>query len=253
MCGRMTETESLRARVESFPRWHYEFDLNGTRTPIFDRAHVNRHAQRKECFFSPLVQLCGGSLAGKRAEFVFGIDGRQMHVDQANLVFEAKGIDASRYRFEVGDIFSADLQQDPFDVVLCLGLLYHVSKPFELFERMSSWGNDFLVLDTTLITIQGQYFRLAGQDLDEPRSAVDRPVALHPTSEAVARLAHEFGYHSAMLRPRFTNLGRKRLLPAGKPASVYLRETHPAGRPRRGTIGGNVPAPWSSEHEQAET
>ena len=125
----MDETERLRGRVASFPRWHYEFDLNGVRTPIFDRALVNRHAQRKEYFFAPLVRLCGGSLAGKRvldlgcnagfwslaaieagAEFVLGIDGRQMHIDQANLVFGAKGVDPARYRFGTSDIFRTGLR-----------------------------------------------------------------------------------------------------------------------------------------------
>ena len=104
----MADTEALRERVASFPRWHYEFDLGGVRTPILDRAHVNRHAQRRAYFFAPLTRLCGGSLAGKRvldlgcnagfwslaaidagADLVVGIDGRQMHIDQANLVFEA--------------------------------------------------------------------------------------------------------------------------------------------------------------------
>jgi 2-polyprenyl-3-methyl-5-hydroxy-6-metoxy-1,4-benzoquinol methylase len=120
----MNDSERLRERVNSFPRWHYEFDLNGVRTPIFNRAHVNRNTQRKNYFFAPLVRLCGGSLVGKRvldlgcnagfwslaaieagADFVLGIDGRQMHIDQANLVFDAKGVDPNRYRFQLCDIF----------------------------------------------------------------------------------------------------------------------------------------------------
>ena len=62
----MTDTETLKQQVASFPRWHYELDLNGVRTPIFDPEHVNRHRQREQYFFAPLVRLCGGSLAGKR-------------------------------------------------------------------------------------------------------------------------------------------------------------------------------------------
>jgi SAM-dependent methyltransferase len=222
----MNELDELRERVASFPRWHYEFDLNGVRTPIFDRAHLNRHEQRKNYIFSPLVRLCGGSLGGKRvldlgcnagfwsllaiqagADFVLGVDGRQMHVDQANLVFEAKGVEAGRYRFQVSDVFALDLTaEDPFDIVLCLGLLYHVSKPFELMERMSAWNTDLLVVDTTLDPRPGPYFRIRRQELDDPRTAVDRPVALYPSKEAVAALAHEFGYRSVrMLRPRFTS------------------------------------------------
>jgi SAM-dependent methyltransferase len=222
----MLDSEQLRERVASFPRWHYEFEFpNGVRTPIFNRAHVNRNEQRKSYFFAPLLRLCGGSLAGKRvldlgcnagfwslaaidagADFVFGIDGRQMHIDQANLVFDAMGVEPNRYRFQQSDIFHLEPQEEPFDIVLCLGLLYHVSKPFELMERMATWNDDLLVIDTALdARVRGPYFRVVQQDLDDPRSAVDRAVALHPTSAAVARLARQYGYRCVMLRPRFTS------------------------------------------------
>ncbi|MGH2699183.1 MAG: DUF1698 domain-containing protein, partial [Actinomycetota bacterium] len=58
------------------------------------------------------MELCGGSLRGKRvldlgcnagfwslealdrgADFVLGIDGRDMHIEQAEFVFEVKEID----------------------------------------------------------------------------------------------------------------------------------------------------------------
>ena len=221
----VNETEDLRERVASFSRWHYEFDLNGVRTPIFNRAHVNRNQQRRRYFFTPLVQLCGGSLAGKRVldlgcnagfwslaaveagvDFVLGVDGRQMHVDQANLVFETKCVDADRYRFQFADVFDLKLEDDSFDVVLCLGLLYHVTKPFELMERIATWNSDLLVVDTRVDPLAGPYFRIRRQDLDDPRQAIDRKVALHPTKEAVARLAREFDYAQVkMLRPRFTD------------------------------------------------
>jgi SAM-dependent methyltransferase len=239
--------------------------LNGVRTPIFDPAHVNRHLQRKEYFFAPLVRLCGGSLAGKRvldlgcnagfwslaaieagADFVLGIDGRQMHVDQANLVFEAKGVEPRRYRFEFADIFAIDLDEEPFDIVLCLGLLYHVSKPFELMERIAAWSHDLLVIDTTLhVRVSGAYFRIAKQDLDDPRSAVDRPIALHPTSEAVARLAGAYGYKCEMLVPRFSSWkgstayreGRRRAFVCAKRTALDGLDTEAVGTNVR------VPAP----------
>ncbi len=261
----MNALDELRERVASFPRWHYEFDLNGVRTPIFDRTHLNRHEQRKNYFFSPLVRLCGGSLNGKRvldlgcnagfwslsaieagADFVLGVDGRQMHVDQANLVFEAKGVDPGRYRFELSDVFELDLTaEDPFDVVLCLGLLYHVSKPFELMERISAWNTDLLVLDTTLDRRPGPYFRIRHQNLDEPRAAVDRELALYPTREAVAALAREFGYRSVrVLRPRFTNWegsrsyrkGRRRAFICAKQTALSDLDSEPVRRATKADV-----------------
>jgi 2-polyprenyl-3-methyl-5-hydroxy-6-metoxy-1,4-benzoquinol methylase len=248
--ARVIDADSLRERVESFPRWHYEFDLGGVRTPIFNRAHANRHAQRKEYFFSPLVQLCGGTLAGKRvldlgcnagywslaaieagADFVLGIDGREMHVDQANLVFEANGVEPNRYRFELGNIFELDLRGETFDIVLCLGLLYHVSRPFELMERMAAWNTDLLVIDSTLDSrVDGAYFRVVTQNLDDPRSALDRPIALRPTSKAVVALAEAYGYRCVMLRPRFSDWsGSKRYRNGTRRAFICSRQTSLAG------------------------
>ena len=239
------ETEEIRARVDAFPRWHYEFELGGVRTPITPAWHANRHVQRKAYFFDPLVRLCGGTLAGKTvldlgcnagfwslaaiesgADHVVGIDGRQMHIDQARLVFEVNGIDPSRYRFEQGDIFDIDLAGESFDVVLCLGLLYHVSKPFELMERISTWNTDLLVIDTTLDDRAGAYFKVVDQNLADPRSAIGRAVALHPTRQAVRRLVEVHGYRSAMLRPRFTDWqGSERYRTGTRRAFICARRT----------------------------
>jgi SAM-dependent methyltransferase len=222
----MTDVDRVREQVASFPTWHYEFDLNGVRTPVFRREHVNRHEQRKMYFFAPLVQVCGGSLSGKRvldlgcnagfwslqaieahADFVLGVDGRQMHVDQANLVFEVKGVDPNRYRFETSDIFELDLSpENRFDIVLCLGLFYHVSKPVELMERISRWNTDLVIIDTALDKDKRVCFRMRRENLDCPRAAADRGIALVPSREAVVRLASEFDYRDVkILVPRFTN------------------------------------------------
>lgn len=106
------DQQEVRDRINQFPVWHYEFNLCGVRTPIRDAAGgVNRHEQRRRYFFDQLVALYGGSLKGKRVldlgcnagfwsllaaqagcDFVLGVDGRQMHVDQAEFVFEYNNI-----------------------------------------------------------------------------------------------------------------------------------------------------------------
>src|SRR5215218_8439157 len=112
------QDEEIRQKVASFPRWHYQFDLRGNLTPIHKKPRVNRHTQRKKHFFDPIVRLFGGSLEGKRildlasnagywslasieagADYVLGIEGRQMHVDQASFVFEVKEVESDRYDF----------------------------------------------------------------------------------------------------------------------------------------------------------
>jgi SAM-dependent methyltransferase len=215
----------IRARVESFPRWHYEFDLQGIKTPIFDPAHRNRHVQRVAYFFEPMVKMFGGSLAGKRvldlgcnagfwslkameagADYVLGIDGRQMHVDQANLVFEVNQVDRSRYEFRTANLFTEDFSGErPFDIVLCLGLMYHVSKTVELIERASSVNTDVLIIDTAISTDAGSLVRVHHENLDEPRNAVDYETVFAPTRQAIIEIAEMFGYKVAPMALHATN------------------------------------------------
>jgi tRNA (mo5U34)-methyltransferase len=220
----MTDDE-IRAKIESFPVWHYRFDLRGHRTPIFDPGHVNRHAQREAYFFRPLVDLCGGSLRGRRVldlgcnagywsllaaeagcDFVLGIDGRPEHVDQSNFVFEVKGIDRSRYEFRAADIYDAlgrDLGR--FDVVLCLGLLYHVSEPMRLLDLISRVNDDLLVIDTALSPMLGSVLEVRSESVESPRNALDRSLVLVPTREAVRAMVRQFGYQVESPRPGFSD------------------------------------------------
>ena len=138
------------------------------------------------------MKICGGSLQGKRvldlgcnagfwslqaieagADFVLGVDGRQMHVEQANLVFEAKGVEDSRYRFEEADVFEHDFTEQ-FDIVLCLGLMYHISKPVELFEVIAGVEADIVVIDTSVSFAPSSFFQVRrDRDMEDPRNAVD--------------------------------------------------------------------------------
>ena len=49
----------IRAKIASFPRWHYQFDLAGNLTPIYREKWIIRHRERKRYFFDPVVDLFG--------------------------------------------------------------------------------------------------------------------------------------------------------------------------------------------------
>jgi len=215
----------IRRRMDAFERWHYEFDLNGVKTPISDPTRVNRHRQRRRYFFDPIVEAAGGSLEGKRvldlgcnagfwslcaieagADYVLGIDGRQMHVDQASLVFEVKGIEPGRYDFVTGNIFDYDFaSHGNFDVVLCLGLMYHISKHMQLLEIIDSINDDLLLIDTALSLAPGSFMRVHKESTDSPRNAVDYDIVMSPTEKALTDMVGQFGYSTAVLKPRFTD------------------------------------------------
>jgi SAM-dependent methyltransferase len=216
---------NLAARIARFPRWHYAFDLAGHSTATPGVTRLLRHAARLPYLIDPLVQACGGSLAGKRvldlgcnagfwslhayrrgAQFVMGVDARAMHVEQASLVFEVERADPAHFRFLREDVLRADWAPwGPFDVVLCLGLLYHVDRPVELFERIGATGARFVLVDTALSRLAGAAFEVRREDTGDPRNAIGSGLVLCPTRDAVLELAAAHGFSARVLEPAFAD------------------------------------------------
>jgi SAM-dependent methyltransferase len=211
--------DELEGRIAEFLQWDYRFEFdNGVTTPLGDSRMVNRQEQRRRYFFDALIHLFGGSLRGQRvldlgcsagfwsllaieagADFVLGVDVERTSIDQAELVFEAKGIDPARYRFEQGNIFECDLSEH-FDVVLCLAVMQQISKPVELFELMSGVGAEIILIETELSRAASSFF-----ELSNPPKPVDHKIALIPTRDAVSELAGEFGYTTVPLAVNITD------------------------------------------------
>jgi SAM-dependent methyltransferase len=246
----MLNLSELQERIERFEGWHYQFELQGILTPITDSRNVNRHRQRKQYFFEPLLQICGGSLRGRRVldlgcnagywslaaleagcDFVCAIDARQVHVEQAQLVFEAHGIDPQRYQLIQGDLFETDLEQfGEFDVVLCLGLLYHINRPMELLRRIAALNRHFLVIDTNIYPSPLPTILLCHENTVDPRHAVESTLICLPSAAAVIEMVRSLGYHGVMLRPDFSDYtgaedfqgGRRRAFLCAKSGLVYF-------------------------------
>lgn len=208
--------QEIPARIASFPTWHYDFDLMGHHTQP-DKAEWQE--LRRRHLLTPIVNHYGGTLEGRRVldlgcnagffslaaieagcDFVLGIDGRQTHVDQADLVFETKEIDRDRYRFVCANIIDYEYRKmPPFDVVLCLGVLYHVNKPISLLEALEPINTDLLVIDTKLSSARGSWLELRRDNLDTLLDAVDYELVMVPTAKAVLVMAQQFGYDARIL------------------------------------------------------
>lgn len=231
--------QEIQKAINSFPVWHYEFDLLGLKTPIFRQDLINRHSQRKHYFFDPLVEFLGGSLKGKRVldigcnagywtlqaiqrdcDFALGIDGRQVHIDQANFVFDVHGISSDRYKFIKGDLYDIDFSSlGQFDIVFCLGLLYHINRPIQLLENIEKVSPEILIIDTYLSSKPGSVLEIIHEDTDVLRNAVSGELVYHPSMRAVVDLVQYFNYECITLKPDFTSY---------EGAEVYLNNTRKA-------------------------
>ena len=91
----------------------------------------------------------------------------------------------------------------PFDIVLCLGLLYHVCKPMELLERISEVNRELLLIDSTVLNTESRVIELRHEPLDDPRMSADYELVFLPSPSAVRAMVKATGYACTMLQPRF--------------------------------------------------
>ncbi|MFN2627991.1 MAG: class I SAM-dependent methyltransferase [Gaiellaceae bacterium] len=89
----------------------------------------------------------------RRGADVVAIEGREANIEKARFAARTLGLDS--IRFLHGDVRALSrAEHGEFDVVLCLGILYHLDVPdlFELVERVSEVCRRALVVDTAVGT-----------------------------------------------------------------------------------------------------
>lgn len=201
----------IREEFARHPFWHYGFAFEGGLSfatshnePGLDTDDPERVLQRFRHFMPYLVQAQGGSLRGKRildiacnAGFwsiqcallgadVVAFDARAELIEEANLVKRITG--ASSVDFRVLDFWqmSPETLGGPFDVVLNLGLLYHLSNPLEALQRTRAMARKHILLDTAVHPADDFSIHLKWEDPCDIRMAAQAGVVALPTKVAVA-------------------------------------------------------------------
>lgn len=194
-------SEELRAMVRSLEPWSVAWPLrDGTATRPDNeliRAHTDSLLFRRDLINGTVEKLLGNRLgdasvldigcnsgffsldiAARGAGHADGIDFRPQNVAQAQFLSNYYGVPNAR--FGVADVaaFRPDHQ---WDVVLTLGVLYHVTEPFALLRRTYELCREFAVIDTTCHPEPISAY-LIRSDKDVNRSVEGRErYELHPT------------------------------------------------------------------------
>jgi hypothetical protein len=107
------------------------------------------------------------------AASVVGLEGRPELIDNANETFEQYGVDPARYRFVAGDLFHTLAQESgEFDVVLCLGFLYHTLRYNELLARVRRFDPKHLMIDTQVAKGEHVAIRLRVEEAFHTSNAI---------------------------------------------------------------------------------
>ena len=164
----MTKEERL-ALANSEPRWMYEFDLgDGIKTPLLVEELRSVHVTREKAIFPLIDRLYPKGLEGmhcldvacnegyfsqllyQRGAVVKGIDIRDLNIQRARRIQELYRLGAERLHFGVADFL---LNQDPpntYELVLFLGLLYHLENPMGALRTLYRITRAIAVIDTQL-------------------------------------------------------------------------------------------------------
>jgi len=117
---------------------------------------------------------------------VVGIDGRAENIAMMKELYPAvEGL--------VGDLQSLDLQSlGSFDVVHCLGLLYHLDSPVSALRKLSSVCEGYLILETMVCDAKEPMMMLADEHLSANQALAG--LACRPSPSFVAMTLDRLGF-----------------------------------------------------------
>ena len=166
----------------------------------------------------------GFSLQAARqgAREVVGIEGREANLAQGIARRDAEGL--AQVKFIQGDI--RDLSPErygEFDVVLCLGVLYHLDVPevFEFAHRVASVCRGYALVETQMgvaarerVEFEGRIYEGVwyGEDVAQPGASLDNRRSFWPTKASLLNLLADVGFTSVaeVLNPYVPNLAAYR-------------------------------------------
>ena len=203
--------DEIRAAFSRYALWHYAYEFDGGLSfsarhnrPTTESEIAERPLQRFKHFIPWLIHYYGGSLKDKRvldiacnsgfwsiqcallgAAQVIGFDARDELIEQADLVKSIVGLDNVEYR--VLDFWEMNNKtlNGPFDVVLNLGILYHLPKPLEALELTKSVASDTILLDTTVSKAAGPIVRILWEEPYDIRATADAGIMTLSSKTAI--------------------------------------------------------------------
>ena len=213
--------------------WFYSYDLpDGSTTQSYHNAdiqviHNTRWQMLESCLDEHLGTARDGlsalDLASHQGWFavnmarsgfspVLGVDARQSHVDDSNLI--SRTYDMDQLSFQKGDIH----EQTPdklgqFDVVLMLGLLYHLENPVGALRICRELCRNICIIETQIVPgmsgfvdygsykyvrpLKGSFGIIDETDDTHGPEASITGVCLVPSLEALMWLLEKVGFSSA--------------------------------------------------------
>lgn len=160
--------DQIQSEINRLAPWTYHVDVNGATTlgrGTYNDRTIRFHRYRANLIAATVARMLGRDLststvldlgcncgfftlelAVRGAQRVLGLDFRQENLDQAEFLKRAFSVrNAEFLKQNVKDLVVTGAK---FDVVLNLGLMYHLSTPYEVMRACYDVTKQFCVIDT---------------------------------------------------------------------------------------------------------
>lgn len=208
----------IRQEFARYESWHYAYSFEGglsfqVRTPHPGPLthNSNRHLLRYRHFMPYLLQAQEGSLGGKRVldiacnsgfwsvqcallgADVVGFDARPELIQQANLIKSIVGVENVDYRLLDFWDMTPEALGGRFDIVLNLGILYHLPSPLEALKRTAAMTKDCILLDTEIYPCNEAAIQLRWEEPESIRSANRSGIVALPSEQGLDLMFKDIG------------------------------------------------------------
>jgi len=216
----MEKTELLE-KINSFPYWHYPFSLrDGVVIHPTNKENAREKIELRDFIWPVVMAVNGGSLKGLRvldvgcnegfwsleahksgAAYVLGVDARAQHVEQAQLVRDALGIDPSHLEYRQMDVNDLSREQlGEFDLCLFLRVLQHLPHPLLGLQKLREMCRGHLVMDVKLVRMEWPVLFLMEEWPEGLLEGTNR-MALRPSRSAVELMLKSCGFTDVQVKP----------------------------------------------------
>lgn len=211
--------EEARTIIDRAEYWHYRFKFPWGETTPGKPGWAERVEKRRAHFFGPLLDLYGGSLAGKRvldlgccqgywsflarrsgAESTLGVDASEAFIREAQaaqaVLGPEKGCSFTRAHLE-DDSWWEEEVQEPREITLLLGTLFHLTDPVYVLRRAMRLTSETIVIDGEVAIGDEPRLHLRQRTLDEPttvRSRMTSGIRTVATPAAIEWILRDGGF-----------------------------------------------------------
>lgn len=218
--------EEIRKEFARFDLWHYAYAFDGGLS--FSVRHTDQDAladdtkrplKRFRHFMPYLIDAENGSLKGKRVldiacnsgfwslqcallgADVVGFDARPELVAQANLLKSIVGVQNVTFQqLDFWEMSPARLN-GTYDIVLNLGILYHLPEPLAALKLTKQMSHRWILLDTEVYQCDETAVLLRWEEPFDIRMANEAGIVVFPSKSSIGLMAKHLGCASSQEIP----------------------------------------------------